>query len=506
MKSKLLSIFAVGLLASTAFFSSCNDDNTDTETELIYGSTQVKSFKLKANTNILSGLDSVFFSIDHTSAQIFNADSLPLGTPLNKMVVQITTDGCSVVELNVPRKNDTDTVINYLTNSTDSIDFSNGPVRLHVVSYDGNSQRDYTVKVNVHTMVPDSLYWDQMARRSLPTEIALPTLQKTIKCVDALVCLTSDGSKYNFAVTNDPFVGNWAVSERALPFVPDVNSLTATSNAFYLLATDGTLYSSLNLKTWTSTGEKWCHIYGAYGDKLLGLKKTDAGYVTVTYPASTEAVAPDNLPIAGTGQLKEIDSKWTAKKQVVMLGGVTADGSLTNALWGFDGEKWARVSDRFPKPIANVSLFDYRISRTDTLSWVPTQTDVLIAMLGQTASGLNEKVYVSRNAGLDWKEGDDLVQLPIYITPRYSAQALVWSATATASRASSSEWIEYQTKPLPHWWMPVQPYMLQSRADQPITEWDVPHIYLFGGYDRQGILKSELWRGVLNRLTFKPRE
>lgn len=493
------------MVAAMAMFSSCNDDTSD-DTEVIYGSTQVKSFKLKANTNILSGLDSVFFSIDHTSAQIFNADSLPMGTPLNKMVVQITTDGCSVVELNVPRKNDTDTVINYLTNSTDSIDFSNGPVRLHVVSYDGNSQRDYTVRVNVHTMVPDSLYWASAARRTLPSLLAMPKQQKTVRTADALVCLTSDGSKYDFAVTDNPFDGEWVVSEHNLPFIPNVESLAAAGNTFYMLASDGTLYTSPDTKAWSSTGEKWCHIYGAFGDKILGLKNTDAGYVTVTYPPSTEAAAPDKFPVAATGQLREISSAWTSKKQVVMLGGITADGSLTNALWGFDGDKWARISDKFPKPIANVAIFDYRISHTDTISWAPTQSDVLIAMLGETHGKLNDKVYVSRNAGLDWKEGDDLVQLPSYITPRHSAQALVWSTTATSARSSACQWAEYQPKPLPRWWVPAQPFLPQSRADQPITQWDVPYIYLFGGYDSDGNLKNELWRGVLNRLTFKPRE
>ena len=125
-------------------FTSCNSDSDSSDSEVIYGSTQVKSFKLKANSNVLSGLDSVFFSIDLVNAQIYNADSLPFGTKTDKLVLQISTDACSKVELNVPRKNAADTVINYLTNSTDSIDFTNGPVRLHLVSFDGKAERDYT--------------------------------------------------------------------------------------------------------------------------------------------------------------------------------------------------------------------------------------------------------------------------------------------------------------------------------------------------------------------------
>ena len=67
-------------------FTSCNSDSDSSDSEVIYGSTQVKSFKLKANSNVLSGLDSVFFSIDLVNAQIYNADSLPFGTKTDKLV------------------------------------------------------------------------------------------------------------------------------------------------------------------------------------------------------------------------------------------------------------------------------------------------------------------------------------------------------------------------------------------------------------------------------------
>jgi hypothetical protein len=43
-----------------------------------------------------------------------------------------------------------------------------------------------------------------------------------------------------------------------------------------------------------------------------------------------------------------------------------------------------------------------------------------------------------------------------------------------------------------------------SRATAPITQWEVPYIYLFGGYDSEGYLYNSVWRGVINRLSFKP--
>lgn len=505
MKSKLLSIFAVGLVASTAVFTSCNDDDSGEAEEIVYGSTQVKSFKLKADAKVLSGLDSVFFSIDLVNAQIFNADSLPYGTRTNKLVLQISTDACSKVELNVPRKNGSDTVINYLTNSTDSVDFSNGPVRLHLVSFDGKAERDYTIKVNVHNMVPDSLYWNELAMHRLPANIAAPKQQKTVRTGDKVVCLTSDGSRYNIATTDNPFDDKWQVKSVDFGFTPEVSSLSATSDALYILAADGTLYTSADGSAWTSTSQQWHSILGGYGETLLGVKATADGYSQVAYPAGTEAAAPADFPVEASSALSELTSKWAVNPQVVMLGGRKADGELTNAVWGYDGKNWTKISSKFPKAVANAAMFDYRMAQTDTLSWQTREVAVLIAMCGEEAEGLNGKVYVSRNAGLDWKEGDELVQLPTYITPRTDAQAIVVNHTATVSRASSAQWKEYSAKPLPRWWQAAPALIMPaSRAVAPVTEWEVPYIYLFGGYDADGYLCNTVWRGVINRLSFKP--
>ena len=115
----------------------------------------VRSFKLKPNAYVLSALDTVFFSIDLANAKIFNADSLPYGTRIDKLVVDIATDACKTVELTMRKNDGADTIVNYLTNSTDSINFANGPVNLRVVSYDGKAERNYEIKVNVHTVIAD---------------------------------------------------------------------------------------------------------------------------------------------------------------------------------------------------------------------------------------------------------------------------------------------------------------------------------------------------------------
>ena len=37
-----------------------------------------------------------------------------------------------------------------------------------------------------------------------------------------------------------------------------------------------------------------------------------------------------------------------------------------------------------------------------------------------------------------------------------------------------------------------------------LTDGLVPYIYMFGGEDSGGNLERQMWRGVINRLTFAP--
>ncbi|MDE7443730.1 MAG: hypothetical protein K2M65_06190, partial [Muribaculaceae bacterium] len=67
---------------------------------------------------------------------------------------------------------------------------------------------------------------------------------------------------------------------------------------------------------------------------------------------------------------------------------------------------------------------------------------------------------------------------------------------------SSSIWTAMHDRELPKWFQPVYP--MGSRAVSPIEQWECPYIYVFGGYDADGKLQNTVWRGVINRLSFKP--
>ena len=206
-------IMAFAMFCGLSMLSSCNkedeetgEEQADPESLAYYSSTEITSFSLKNNSKILPHLDSVFFSIDLVDAQIYNADSLPYGTDVSRMLVNVGVKSSSALEIVMKsRFTDNDTTVNLLENPNDSINFAPGHVTLRITSQDGKSERMYTVKLNVHKVVADSLTWTGVAGGRLPGATVGPTAQKTVSLGQELLCLTTDGTSASLASSTDPF-------------------------------------------------------------------------------------------------------------------------------------------------------------------------------------------------------------------------------------------------------------------------------------------------------------
>ena len=488
---KKFALQVLGLVLAVTAFSACNDD-PDPETEYILASTKVTAFSLQKNKAALNNLDTVFFSIDLVNAQIFNADSLPFGTDVRKIAVKISTEQCSAVELHVPRPGKSDTIVNYLTNSTDSINFSNGPVKLHVVSYDKSASRDYQIRLNVHKVKSDSLYWAQAAQTKLPGSFASPNAQKTVGASVGAVCLTSSNSSYSLSTNPNPAeVTDWITKTIDFPFTPDIRSLTGCNDRLYILSTDGELYYSDDLAdSWIDTASSMYHIYGQYGDMILGVKKTGNTYYHVTYPPTSESIVDADCPVSETSATAYASTDWSNRQQCFFVGGRLADGSLSGATWGFDGSQWTMISSSLPLRAAGITMFNYEVCYTDTITWKSVEYPCLIAFGGRTSSTtLNRTVYLSRDNGINWKKADNLLQLPSYIPAMADADPLVFDRTLTDKKSGSGR--NYNSS-------------VFMKAVKPVTEWECPYIFIFGGNDDAAKLYNTIWIGVINRLTFKP--
>lgn len=498
MTKKIIYPIIATILALGVF--SCNSDS---ETSGVYSVSNVAitAFSLTDNDDVLPGLDSVYFSIDLKTAQIYNADSLPKGTDISRMVVNISTSNASAVELVIPRKNQSDTTVNYLLNTTDSVDFNNGPVTIRLTAADLITTRDYKVRINVHNASPDSLYWNRLSRQYIPSTLDM-TKQKTVQSGGLTYCLTTDGSEYCVMTTDNLASNKWKVIIPEFSFSPDIYSFSATDNLLYILDVDGNLYSSVDAKQWDGCNQQWHHIYGGYENTLLGVQKTADGYCFVTEPSSETTAISASFPVSGTSQLLTFETSWSNKPQSVMIGGVTADGRKVSDTWAYDGTNWAKINAHAPiAGMSDMTLVAYYTFETDSTSWRTSKYPTLLAMCGRNEGNQVEKtVYISRDQGMHWKKGDQYLQLPDYIQAMDKAQAFVESQTEY-SRAATG-WTSFPSLHLPEWWTVENQYM--SRATTPVEQWQCPYIYLFGGEDEQGNTTLFLWRGVINRLTFKP--
>lgn len=484
--TRLRPLYILTLLVAMFSAVACNNNDQDTYyyTETQYTNCALSSFSLSADSKILSGLDSVFFSIDLITAEIFNADSLPPHTDVTRLVPKVSASAARTIEFTFKsRFSNADTTVNYTEHPNDSINFSS-PVRLTVTAYNGGTKRDYTVRVNVHNVPADTLVWDIDSRLSFPSA---PSAQRSVTCSDdhiiTLLRYDANNSWTILSSAGSPFESAPVAKTVTMPADADINTFAATPDGNLFIATSaGALYSSADLgDSWTDTGATMHCIYGSYGSTLIGARLEPDGWKQASWPAeaSDGNLLPPGCPVSDFSRLVTYTSKWTTSPMTIMVGGRDRDGNITGDSWGYDGNSWHKISTSPVSPAhAGMTIFPYYTTRTSGV-WRPTEQSVLLAMGGtyidaeSGATVTDNTVYVSRNFGISWTKADTYMQMPETYPGFHSAQAFVIDRTL-------------------------------SRAIRPITEWECPYIYLYGGIDANGVLLPYITCGVINRFTFKP--
>ena len=189
-------------------------------------------------TTVLTG-STVEFTIDHANGLVYNTDSIPYGTDVDRVLVNVTADG----------------YVYYLKENgeaasvEDSIDFTS-PVMFQVKSYDEQFIRNYMVSVNVHQVDPKQTEWTQIAT-NFPTDFLFAEQKSFVKDGHLIIWgKDADGVYYTAsAVIANTLAWN-IVPCRGIEGVADVVSVMLVGNVFYMTA-DAGIYSSVDAISWT---------------------------------------------------------------------------------------------------------------------------------------------------------------------------------------------------------------------------------------------------------------
>lgn len=492
-----LALLILGL--STVACNKKEDDDDEDSTLNTTLNVAVTSFYLKANKEGTANLDSVFFTIDLDHGVIFNADSLPKGTSIDK-VVPVVKYSSYISEATFTMEGGTTRTgtVNYIESPNDSIDFT-GNVTLRVAADNGNISKTYRIKVNVHKQDPDNLRWDELAIAELPSRLGKPVNQKTVaKGNHAFTFIEESDGSFTMASSANLFENRWSASTLTLPFRPEIRSLVATESSLFMLADNGMLYESPDGTAWSSTGETWTSIIGTYDGTVIGTKASDNGLIYSQYPhkelISTGIDA--DFPIEGISNFVTLSNKWTSTPVGFFVGGKKADGKLSPVTWAFDGRAWIKLCEGGIPNVSGMTVVPYYSYRTVSSTVTKMEFNVWLAFGGILENGdMNRTMYISFDNGVSWRKGDSHIQLPDILPALINYDNIVMETAMQANLSDAWKIMKRRTE---------RPRRVAFSTDGDIISWECPYIYLFGGFDASGHLSDSIWRGVLTRLTFAP--
>lgn len=244
----------IGFLLVSCAFTSCLDSdgtNYDLTSDAIISAFSIGTIETKVPGKTSAGKDTTFvytvdgslypFTIDQLSNEIYNKDSLPLGTDVSRVVTSITTSYAYALTY---LKNGKDTV----WTSTDSIDFRE-PVSFKAYALNG-AYRQYQIKINVHQVDPDSLYWNKVdGNFALPAE----SRQKAVYSNGVMYVFVDSGDGA-LKVTSSSDGQLWSGLQPISLQKADYTSILSIEDKLYMLA-DKKMYVSANGVDWNLTNE-----------------------------------------------------------------------------------------------------------------------------------------------------------------------------------------------------------------------------------------------------------
>ncbi len=478
---KVKKIYFVAASALSLMFGSCKDSESYYDTSGLTDAL-VQGFTLSNNDSVAKNLGDVFFAINQYGVvlpdneltendlvgQIFNADSLPVGTKTDKLLAKIVSNNVERIKLYTA----TDTVDYY---EHDTINFSK-PVIMEVIAGNGFSKKFYEVKVNVHQLEGDSIHWMTRVDNPLASVNSPITAQRAVQYNGQALWFIDHAGGQLVATSPMSDLNTWETTTLNAGTPLRIESITQYGDACVALSQDGQkLMQSADGKQWSQVAtNNFVVLIGTYNttdaQTLIALSE-QAGVTYFAY--STDLTTwtmgdkiPDNFPVSGFSNAQQYYGGTT--ERLAIAGGVTAQGELISSFWNYE---YAAIGDATPKHTWQ--------EFTNTVA--PFQQATLFPYTSEVGAALTE----TSNRDLFWMlaGGVDAEGAPIK-TLYYTPNKGVGLFEARASYQAPADFV--------------------ARAASPILVGEDLSFNVLGGNNAAGQFENNIWKARLNKLVFKP--
>ena len=284
---------------SVFLFASCWGDEDET---LLSPFAMVKSFSIGnikssypsftstgKDTTVVKTIscDSLSFTIDQLNGLIYNNDSLPYCTNLEKVVTTMTLNGVASIYVD-----STETYDYYAT--TDSTDFTT-PRKFRIYSEGGTYYKDYLVSVNAHQVEPELMVWEKGGA------VAGLVPYGAVEFSGNMNLFGKIGAKQVVASSKVGEKIAWTSTEiNGLPASADLSTVKEFNDALYVVA-DNALYVSADAVNWSQTVEipGLVAIVGVSESVLMVATETEWMCSEDGTEFETKGSLPANFPLYG---------------------------------------------------------------------------------------------------------------------------------------------------------------------------------------------------------------
>lgn len=377
---KLVGMMA-GVLAAVTSCLSSDDVELVFYNDAAITSFYLSSIEIERHTTSSKGGDSIYietntdvayipFLIDHYAGKIYNVDSLPYGTNTTNMLCYYLAKNNGIVQIKrLPEeiekdKEETGNTVEWVyLNTTDSIDFTT-PRQVKTYAYNDKAlTREYTIEVRVKKSNTTFMTWYK----------------------------AGDMDKVPAVLKNDG----------AIAYGNAMAVMNGTTIEYYSVDGAKETHTADDIKQLLSMGQ----------DKIYAIGNNGKIMVSANHGKTwAEDILDDDallLPDANLAAVTTSDANNKGVDYTILVGECSAINHDNMVSWlkmdtGNDsGDKWVLTTD---------------INGSDTYK-LPKMTNITVAAVnsglvlatGKTASGKYEKIYLSRDGGITWKENSAYV-------------------------------------------------------------------------------------------------